>query len=67
MPWEWCSCPKVPTKSLFCKTTFEASIKDQKLEILGWRTVPVDASNLGQMQLKEPTVQQVFVGKMDWI
>jgi glutamate synthase (ferredoxin) len=19
MPWEWCSCPKVPTKSLFAK------------------------------------------------
>jgi glutamate synthase (ferredoxin) len=52
MPWEWCSCPKVPTKS-FCKTTFEASIKDQKLE--GWRTVPVDASNLGQIAAeKEP-------------
>jgi glutamate synthase (ferredoxin) len=28
--------------------------------------VPVDASNLGQIAAeKEPTVQQVFVGKMD--
>jgi glutamate synthase (ferredoxin) len=28
---------KSPNQVVFCKTTFEASIKDQKLEILGWR------------------------------
>jgi glutamate synthase (ferredoxin) len=56
--------PKSSNQVDFCKTTFEKAISDQKLEILGWRDVPVDVSNLGQIAAeKEPTVKQVFVGK----
>uniref|UniRef100_UPI00260688BA glutamate synthase central domain-containing protein n=1 Tax=Flavobacterium sp. TaxID=239 RepID=UPI00260688BA len=56
--------PKSSNQVDFCKTTFEKAILDQKLEILGWRDVPVDVSNLGQIAAeKEPTVKQVFVGK----
>ena len=56
--------PKSPNQVAFCKTTFESAIKDQNLEILGWRDVPVAVSNLGQIAAeKEPTVKQVFVGK----
>jgi glutamate synthase (ferredoxin) len=56
--------PKSPNQVVFCKTTFENAIKDQNLSILGWRDVPVDVSNLGQIAAeKEPTVKQVFVGK----
>ena len=56
--------PKSPNQVTFCKTTFEAAIKDQNLSILGWRDVPVDVSNLGQIAAeKEPTIKQVFVGK----
>ena len=56
--------PKSKNQVSFCITTFEDSIKAQNLEIIGWRDVPVDVSNLGQIAAeKEPTVKQVFVGK----
>ena len=56
--------PKSPNQVDFCKNTFESAIKDQNLSVLGWRDVPVDVSNLGQIAAeKEPTVKQVFVGK----
>jgi glutamate synthase (NADPH/NADH) large chain len=56
--------PKSQNQVTFCKTTFETAIKDQNLSIIGWRDVPVDVSNLGQIAAeKEPTVKQVFVGK----
>ena len=56
--------PKSENQTVFCKTTFEDSIRNQNLQILGWRDVPVDVSNLGRIAAeKEPTVKQVFVGK----
>jgi glutamate synthase (NADPH/NADH) large chain len=56
--------PKSQNQVAFCKTSFETAIKDQNLAVLGWRDVPVDVSNLGQIAAeKEPTVKQVFVGK----
>ena len=56
--------PKSKNQIVFCKSTFEEAIKNQNLEIIGWRDVPVDVSNLGTIAAeKEPTVMQVFVGK----
>ena len=56
--------PKKTNQTKFCISTFETAINDQKLEILGWRKVPVDVSNLGQIAAeKEPSIYQVFVGK----
>ncbi|GEM54105.1 glutamate synthase large subunit [Flavobacterium branchiophilum NBRC 15030 = ATCC 35035] len=56
--------PKSKNQMAFCMDTFETEIKNQNLQILGWRTVPVDASNLGAIAAeKEPTVKQVFIGK----
>ncbi|WP_395064537.1 glutamate synthase large subunit [Flavobacterium sp.] len=56
--------PKSSNQTDFCKRTFEKHIAEQNLKILGWRDVPVDASNLGEIAAeKEPTVKQVFVGK----
>ena len=56
--------PKSSNQVTFCKTTFEREIKNQNLSIIGWRDVPTDVSNLGQIAAeKEPTVKQVFVGK----
>lgn len=56
--------PKSVNQISFCKTTFETAIKDQNLKILGWRDVPVDVSNLGEIAAaKEPTIKQVFVSK----
>lgn len=56
--------PKSYNQIVFCKNTFESAIEEQKLSILGWRNVPVDTSNLGQIAAeKEPTIVQVFIGK----
>jgi glutamate synthase (ferredoxin) len=56
--------PKKSNQTKFCMSTFETAINDQKLEILGWRKVPVDVSNLGQIAAeKEPSIYQVFIGK----
>ncbi|HBS52564.1 MAG TPA: glutamate synthase subunit alpha, partial [Flavobacterium sp.] len=56
--------PKSQNQVDFCIKTFEKCVQDQNLQILGWRDVPVDVSNLGQVAAeKEPTIKQVFVGK----
>lgn len=56
--------PKRKNQIDYCKTILETSIKEQNLTILGWRQVPIDASNLGKIAAeKEPTVMQVFIGK----
>ncbi|WP_341221473.1 glutamate synthase large subunit [Polaribacter atrinae] len=56
--------PKVSNQYNFCKTTFENEIKEQGLAILGWREVPVDPSQLGEIALaSEPNIEQLFIGK----
>ena len=56
--------PKIANQYNFCKTTFENEIKEQGLSILGWRKVPVDSSQLGDIALaSEPNIEQLFVGK----
>ncbi|PQJ81067.1 glutamate synthase large subunit [Polaribacter glomeratus] len=56
--------PKISNQYNFCKTTFENEIKEQGLSILGWRTVPVDSTQLGEIALaSEPNIEQLFVGK----
>ncbi|UAM96823.1 glutamate synthase large subunit [Polaribacter litorisediminis] len=56
--------PKVSNQYNFCKTTFEREIKEQGLTILGWRKVPVDSSQLGEIAFSsEPLIEQLFVGK----
>ncbi|ARV06395.1 glutamate synthase large subunit [Polaribacter sp. SA4-10] len=56
--------PKVTNQYDFCKSTFENEIKEQGLAILGWREVPVDSFQLGEIALaSEPNIEQLFVGK----
>ncbi len=56
--------PKNNNQTIYCQNVFEKAIAKQNLSLLGWRKVPVDASNLGKIAAeKEPTVMQVFVGK----
>ncbi len=56
--------PKSKNQVVFCMNAFETAIREQNLKVIGWRDVPVDATNLGQIAAeKEPTVKQVFVGK----
>jgi glutamate synthase (NADPH/NADH) large chain len=56
--------PKSKNQEEFCKTTFEKAIIDQKLNVIGWRKVPVNPSELGKIAAeKEPTILQVFISK----
>ncbi|MFY9243779.1 MAG: glutamate synthase large subunit [Polaribacter sp.] len=60
--------PKVSNQFNFCKSTFEKEIKNQGLAVLGWRKVPVDSSELGEIALaSEPAIEQLFVGKKEEI
>ncbi|WP_406685131.1 glutamate synthase large subunit [Seonamhaeicola sp. MEBiC1930] len=60
--------PKVQNQYQFCKETFENEIKAQGLEILGWRTVPVDSTQLGEIaKASEPNIEQIFIGKTEAI
>jgi glutamate synthase (NADPH/NADH) large chain len=56
--------PKKKNQVKFCMDTFESAVRDQNLNIVGWRDVPVDVAFLGQIAAeKEPTVKQIFIGK----
>ena len=58
--------PKVSNQHDFCKKTFEKEVKAQGLSILGWRKVPVDSSQLGEIALaSEPIIEQLFIGKTE--
>ncbi|HMR17534.1 MAG TPA: glutamate synthase subunit alpha, partial [Mariniflexile sp.] len=60
--------PKTPNQYQYCKDTFEKEIKAQGLAVLGWRKVPVDSSQLGEIALaSEPTIEQLFIGKTESI
>ncbi|MEP1487868.1 MAG: glutamate synthase large subunit [Algibacter sp.] len=58
--------PKVENQYKFCKDIFEKEIEAQGLSILGWREVPVDSSQLGEIALaSEPNIEQIFIGKTE--
>jgi glutamate synthase (NADPH) large chain len=60
--------PKIKNQYDFCKEVFEKEIKAQGLSVLGWREVPVDSSQLGEIALaSEPTIEQIFIGKNEAI
>ena len=60
--------PKISNQYDFCKTTFEKELKIQGLAVLGWREVPVDSYQLGEIALaSEPNIEQLFIGKTDKI
>ncbi|NOQ92087.1 MAG: glutamate synthase subunit alpha, partial [Flavobacteriaceae bacterium] len=50
----------------YCNNILETEIKNQNLEVLGWRDVPVNSTHLGKIAKKnEPKIKQIFVGKND--
>ncbi len=58
--------PKNENQYKYCKDTFETEIVAQGLTILGWRKVPVESSNLGEIALaSEPNIEQIFIGKTE--
>ncbi len=60
--------PKIYNQYEFCKDTLEREIKAQGLSVLGWRSVPVDSTQLGSIaKASEPEIEQLFIGKTDAI
>lgn len=60
--------PKVENQYNYCKSIFEQEINAQGLTVLGWRKVPVDSKQLGQIALaSEPNIEQLFIGKNEAI
>ncbi|WP_298505973.1 glutamate synthase large subunit [uncultured Maribacter sp.] len=60
--------PKTKNQYNYCKKEFEKEIKAQGLSILGWREVPVDSTQLGEIALaSEPNIEQIFIGQTEEI
>jgi len=56
--------PKKENQRDYCTEKFEFYVKEQGLEILGWRDVPVDESIIGKVASETvPFIKQVFIGK----
>jgi len=56
--------PKNRNQYKFCKDTFEKEIIAQGLSVIGWREVPVDSTQLGEIALaSEPNIEQIFISK----
>ena len=56
--------PQKDNQRDFCISEFEKNIKNQGLNLLGWRDVPVNRSIPGRIAMEtEPFVKQVFIGK----
>jgi glutamate synthase (NADPH) large chain len=60
--------PKITNQYDYCKDIFEKEVKAQGLSVLGWREVPVDSTQLGEIALaSEPKIEQIFIGKKEAI
>jgi glutamate synthase domain-containing protein 2/glutamate synthase domain-containing protein 1/glutamate synthase domain-containing protein 3 len=56
--------PRNPTKRRKLEEAFEHIVQSAGLNTLGWRTVPVDNSTLGETaRSSEPFMRQVFIGR----
>ncbi|MFH1767973.1 MAG: glutamate synthase subunit alpha, partial [Candidatus Omnitrophota bacterium] len=50
----------------FCKNVIEKVVRDEKQIVLGWRTVPVDDSTIGEVAKRtKPVIEQIFIKKGD--
>ena len=58
--------PQKENQRDYCIRQFEFHVKEQGLEVLGWRNVPVDESVIGSVAAKTvPFIKQVFIGKAE--
>ena len=56
--------PKRKNQRKYCIDIFEKHIREQGLEVIGWRDVPVDESVLGEIAaVTQPFIKQIFIGK----
>jgi glutamate synthase (NADPH/NADH) large chain len=57
--------PKEPALRLQCEGILERAVEEVGQKVLGWRDVPVDNRSIGETAKgTEPTIRQVFVGKV---
>ncbi len=58
--------PKGVNQHKYCIDVLEREIRQQNLEVLGWREVPVNPEHLGEIaESTEPYIRQIFVGKKE--
>ena len=58
--------PQKENQKQFCIDIFEEEIKNQNLNLIGWRDVPVNTKILGEIAAEtEPFIKQIFIGKPD--
>ena len=58
--------PQKGNQKQFCIDIFEEEIKNQNLNLIGWRDVPVNTKILGEIAAEtEPFIKQIFIGKPD--
>ncbi|WP_299765238.1 glutamate synthase large subunit [uncultured Dokdonia sp.] len=56
--------PRKENQRKYCIEVLETAIKDQGLQLIGWRDVPVNSDVLGEIaKTTEPYVKQLFIGK----
>ncbi|WP_299361507.1 glutamate synthase large subunit [Winogradskyella sp.] len=56
--------PRKKNQRDYCINVFETEIKNQGLQLIGWRDVPVNSDVLGEIaKSSEPFVKQIFIGK----
>ncbi|HTP94369.1 MAG TPA: glutamate synthase-related protein [Burkholderiales bacterium] len=56
--------PRDPASRFACEYEIVRAIRDEGLELLGWRDVPVDNSDLAEPAKRvEPVIRQVFIGR----
>ena len=56
--------PRDKKEREFCKKIFAQTIEEQKQHLLGWRSVPVDDTEIGKTAKEtQPVIEQIFIGK----
>ena len=56
--------PRDPASRIACEYEIERAIKDEGQNLLGWRDVPVDNSDLAEPAKRvEPVIRQVLIGR----
>jgi glutamate synthase (ferredoxin) len=56
--------PRDPEQARWCEEQFEAIVREEGQQVLGWRDVPTDDSHLGPTaQSGEPRFRQIFIGR----
>ncbi|MDD5432405.1 MAG: glutamate synthase large subunit [Candidatus Omnitrophica bacterium] len=60
--------PQDDEERKFCKETFENVIEEQNQILLGWRTLPINDSDIGEgAKSTQPVFEHIFIGKNESI